>query len=229
MGFSGVPPTIMAQCLHEGFSHPNGYSNESKDIKIGSMQMFFKNSSSCEDVGPGNFPVEEVHKISVLDIRIANADRHSGNILISKGDDGKTVLIPIDHGYCLPETFEDCTFDWRYWPQAREPYSLDTVDYIRTLDAEQDIALLKYYGWDVSPDCARTLRVSTMLLKKAVERGFTPFAIGSIMCRETINEESVIEGIIREAEESLLPGMSEAAFLDITSQIMDSTLDKLGK
>ncbi|KAI4302904.1 hypothetical protein MLD38_038597 [Melastoma candidum] len=229
MGFSGVPPTIMARCLHEGFNHPNGYNGESKDVKVGSLQMFFKNCGSCEDVGPGNFPVEEVHKISVLDIRMANADRHSGNILISKGDDGKTVLIPIDHGYCLPETFEDCTFDWLYWPQAREPYSSDTIDYIRSLDAEQDIALLKYYGWDVSPDCACTLRVSTMLLKKGVERGLTPFAIGSIMCRETINEESVIEGIIREAEKSLLPGMSEAAFLDMTSQIMDSTLDKLGK
>lgn len=122
--------------------------------------------------------------------------------------------------------FEDCTFDWLYWPQARQPYSPDTIEYINSLDAEQDIALLKYYGWDIPLECARTLRISTMLLKKGVERGLTPFAIGSIMCRETVTKESVIEEIVREAKDSLLPGMSEAAFLEAVSQIMDNKLTK---
>lgn len=55
-------------------------------------------------MGPRAFPVNEVHKITVLDIRLANADRHAGNILLSKeGEEGQLVLIPIDHGYCLPE------------------------------------------------------------------------------------------------------------------------------
>ncbi|KAK4748661.1 hypothetical protein SAY87_015247 [Trapa incisa] len=66
-------------------------------------------------------------------------------------------LVPIDHGYCLPETLEDCTFDWLYWPQACQPYTSSTVDYIDSLDAEQDIAMLKFYGWDVLLECARTL------------------------------------------------------------------------
>lgn len=125
--------------------------------------------------------------------------------------------------------FEDCTFDWLYWPQVREPYSPATLEYINSLDAEQDIALLKFYGWDISIECARTLRISTMLLKKGVERGLTPFAIGSIMCRETGTKESVIEEIVCEAKDSLLPGMSEDTFLGAISQIMDSRLDKLTK
>ncbi|KAB1215455.1 Phosphatidylinositol 4-kinase gamma 2 [Morella rubra] len=229
LGFSGVPPTILVRCLHEGFNHPNGYKCTPKNVKIGSLQLFMKHDGSCEDIGPGAFPVDEVHRITVLDIRTANADRHSGNILFRKDQDGKTVLIPIDHGYCLPETFEDCTFDWLYWPQVREPYSPDTLEYINSLDAEQDIALLKFYGWDLSIECARTLRISTMLLKKGVERGLTPFAIGSIMCRETVTKESVIEEIVREAKDSLLPGMSEDTFLGAISQIMDSRLDKLTK
>ncbi|KAK7833825.1 phosphatidylinositol 4-kinase gamma 4 [Quercus suber] len=227
LGFAGVPPTALVRCLHKGFYHPEGYDCTSKNVKIGSLQLFMKNDGSCEDIGPGSFPVDEVHKISVLDIRMANADRHAGNILFRKREDGQTVLIPIDHGYCLPEIFEDCTFDWLYWPQARQPYSPDTVDYINSLDAEQDIALLKFYGWDIPLECARTLRVSTMLLKKGVERGLTPFAIGSIMCRENLTKESVIEEIVREAKDSLLPGMSEAALLEAVSQIMDSQLDKL--
>ncbi|XVE64673.1 hypothetical protein DITRI_Ditri07aG0119600 [Diplodiscus trichospermus] len=227
MGFAGVPPTCMVQCLHKGFNHPDGYECVPENAKIGSLQMFIKNSGSCEDMGPGGFPVEEVHKISVFDIRMANADRHAGNILIGKGGDGQTLLIPIDHGYCLPENFEDCTFDWLYWPQSQKPYSSNTIDYIKSLDAEQDIALLKFYGWDVTVECARTLRISTMLLKKGVERGLTPFAIGSIMCRETLNKESVIEQIVHEAQDPLLPDLSEAAFIEIVSQVMDSWLDKL--
>lgn len=104
-GFSGVPPTLMVKCLHRGFNYPEGYESSSGNIKIGSLQMFVKNEGSCEEIGPHNFPAHEVHKISVLDIRLANADRHAGNILISReGEDGQIVLTPIDHGYCLPET-----------------------------------------------------------------------------------------------------------------------------
>lgn len=104
-GFAGVPPTAMVQCLHKGFHHPGGCEYNSSNVKVGSLQMFMRNIGSCEDMGPLAFPVEEVHKISVLDIRLANADRHAGNILVSKDNEhGQTVLIPIDHGYCLPET-----------------------------------------------------------------------------------------------------------------------------
>ncbi|KAA8528225.1 hypothetical protein F0562_035524 [Nyssa sinensis] len=230
MGFAGVPPTVMVQCLNKGFNHPDGFECAPKNIKIGSLQMFMKNYGSCEDMGPRDFPMEEVHKISVFDIRMANADRHAGNILVSKeGENGRIVLIPIDHGYCLPENFEECTFDWLYWPQARQPYSQDTIGYIKSLDAEQDIALLKFYGWDLSLKCSRTLRISTMLLKKGAERGLTPFDIGSIMCRETLNKESMIEEIVHKAQDSMIPGMGESAFLETVSQIMDFQLDRLKK
>ncbi|XP_043706799.1 phosphatidylinositol 4-kinase gamma 4-like [Telopea speciosissima] len=225
-GFAGVPPTVMVRCLHGGFNHPDGYQFATKNVKIGSLQMFVKNIGSCEDMGPGAFPVEEVHKISVLDIRLANADRHAGNILVGREGD-QTVLIPIDHGYCLPENFEDCTFEWLYWPQAQESYTPETVEYIRSVDAEKDIALLKFYGWNISRECALTFRISTMLLKKGAERGLTPFSIGSIMCRETLKKESVIEKIVHEARDTVLPGTSEAAFLESVSQIMDCHLDEL--
>ncbi|KAL3499216.1 hypothetical protein ACH5RR_038309 [Cinchona calisaya] len=228
VGFAGVPPTVMAQCSHKGFYHPEGFENAYKNMKIGSLQMFMNNSGSCEDMGPRDFPVEEVHKISVFDIRTANADRHAGNILVTReGEEGQIVLIPIDHGYCLPENFEDCTFDWLYWPQACEPFSPETISYIKSLDAELDIALLKSHGWDLSLECARTLRISTMFLKKGAARGLTPFAIGSMMCRETLNKKSMIEDIVHEARESMLSNINEVAYLEIVAEIMDIQLDKL--
>lgn len=123
--------------------------------------------------------------------------------------------------------FEDCTFDWLYWPQAQQPYSADIIEYIKSLDAEQDIELLKFHGWDLPLECARTLHIGTMLLKKGAERGLTPFAIGSIMCRKTLKKESIIEQIVQEAQEAVLPGTSEAVFLESVSLIMDHYLDKI--
>ncbi|WOK95690.1 phosphatidylinositol 4-kinase gamma 4-like [Canna indica] len=229
-GFAGVRPTVLAQCLHPGFKHPAGCDPASMNFKIGSLQMFAKNNGSCEDMGPRAFPVQEVHKISVLDIRLANADRHAGNILFCKeGEEGRVVLVPIDHGYCLPENFEDCTFEWLYWPQSRQPFSSETIEYIKLLDAEQDIALLKFYGWDLSLECARTIRISTMLLKKGAEKGLTPYDIGNILCRETIKKKSRIEEIIQEAQDAVLPGTSEAVFLESVSVVMDRYFDGLTK
>ncbi|CAG7861073.1 unnamed protein product [Brassica rapa] len=231
MGFAGVPPTAMVRSFHKVYNNPKGVDScSTKDAKVGSLQMFMKNDGSCEDIGPGAFPVEQVHKISVFDIRMANADRHAGNILTGKGEDCRTVLIPIDHGYCLPENFEDCTFEWLYWPQAKVPFSEATLDYINSLDAEQDIALLRLNGWDVPEAVSRTLRISTMLLKKGVERNLTPYQIGSVMCRETVNKDSVIEEIMREAHNnSVLPASSEATFLEAVSVAMDRCLDELIK
>lgn len=124
--------------------------------------------------------------------------------------------------------FEDCTFDWLYWPQAREAFSSETVEYIKSLDAEEDIALLKFYGWNLPSKCARVFRISTMLLKKGVEllKTPSPFAIGKLMCRENMNKQSVIEEMVQEAEDLLLPGSSEAAFIQTISEVMDRCLCK---
>ncbi|XP_023004967.1 phosphatidylinositol 4-kinase gamma 4-like [Cucurbita maxima] len=222
-GFAGVPPTVFVKCFHDGFSQSH---RSGKSIKIGSLQMFMENNGSCEDFGAGAFPTKEVHKISVLDIRLANADRHAGNILLGKErEGGRTVLIPIDHGYCLPTSFEDCTFEWLYWPQAQQPYDAETLNYIQSLDAEEDIGLLKFHGWELPLECARTLRISTMLLKKGAKRGLTPFEIGNIMCRENLTKKSVIEECVEEAMDSLLPGTSEATFLETVYEIIDDRLD----
>lgn len=123
--------------------------------------------------------------------------------------------------------FEDCTFDWLYWPQAQQPYDAETLDYINSLDAEEDIALLKFHGWELPLECARTLRISTMLLKKGAKRGLTPFDIGSAMCRETLTKKSVIEECVDEAMDSILPGTSETTFLETVYEIMDHRLDQI--
>uniref|UniRef100_A0A0D9UYL6 1-phosphatidylinositol 4-kinase n=1 Tax=Leersia perrieri TaxID=77586 RepID=A0A0D9UYL6_9ORYZ len=229
LGFAGVPPTVLVQCLH-GYtdkSTKDREEKEEKEPKIGSLQMFMKNSGCCEDIGPGMFPVQEVHKIAVLDMRLANADRHGGNILFHKDEDGQIVLIPIDHGYCLPESFEDCTFEWLYWPQARQPFNIETLNCIKSLDEEEDIKLLKLHGRELSPKCVRVFRVSTMMLKKGAARGLTPYEIGNILCRENITIKSKIEEIVEEAEGVVPSGTGEEPFMEAVSSIMDRRLNEL--
>jgi hypothetical protein len=103
IGFAGVPPTVLIKCCAE-YLQPKDETNARITVKIGSLQMFVQASSNCEDMGPAHFPVHEVHKIAVLDIRLANTDRNGGNILAcNQGDSAEWALVPIDHGYCLPE------------------------------------------------------------------------------------------------------------------------------
>lgn len=49
------------------------------------------------------------------------------------------------------------------------------------------------------------------------------------MCRETVNKDSAIEEIVREAHNSVLPASSEATFLEAVSMAMDRRLDELIK
>ena len=69
----------------------------------------------------------DVHKIGILDLRLFNTDRHSGNMLVNviEGSeashawrDEQCELIPIDHGFCLPEALEPPYFEWMHWPQV---------------------------------------------------------------------------------------------------------------
>jgi len=46
--------------------------------------MYKEHLSSCEDISANTFPVKQIHKIGILDIRIANTDRNEANILLKK-------------------------------------------------------------------------------------------------------------------------------------------------
>lgn len=90
------------------------------------LQAYVAAEGDCEERGTAIFSAEEVHKIAILDIRLANCDRNGGNILVKRSQGKQTCqwqLIPIDHGYCLPATFADVSFEWMYWPQASHQVS----------------------------------------------------------------------------------------------------------
>ncbi|GKD26141.1 phosphatidylinositol 4-kinase gamma 4-like protein, partial [Tanacetum coccineum] len=138
--------------------------------------------------------VDEVHKIAML---FANADRHLGNILRDSRQDGLCQLIPIDHGCCFPSSFKDCRFEWMSWPQATKPFSQMECAYIETLSSEEDISLLRTYGWNMPSANRRIFRATTMLLKRGAKKWWSPFKIGEMMSRSSRawDMESMIESV----------------------------------
>ena len=83
------------------------------------------------EMGASRFGARDVHRIGILDLRIWNTDRHAGNILVRRQrassaglsglqmlDSSQLELVPIDHGFCLPESLEPPYFEWLHWPQV---------------------------------------------------------------------------------------------------------------
>lgn len=133
-GWAGVPETYIA--------HVGG--------KVGSLQRFVHSHGQSWDTTPAQFNVEDVHRIGVLDIRLLNADRHGGNILYvaGEGEEEGTRVLPIDHGFVLPEELHDTDFEWEWMPQSKVPFSQATLDYIEALSPESDAVKLKTLGFD---------------------------------------------------------------------------------
>lgn len=86
--FAGVPATDLVVCNHPSFNNSPVETTPAEEcVKIGSFQEFKEHDFDAEDISPSRaskFPVNEVHKIAILDIRLFNTDRHGGNILIRK-------------------------------------------------------------------------------------------------------------------------------------------------
>jgi hypothetical protein len=219
-GFAAVPATSLANLCDGASSGGDGLG------KLGSLQAFVRADAEAEELGPGLFPVREVHKITQLDIRLANTDRNAGNILVQKrgGGEGGTgmFLVPIDHGYALPHTLEDVCFEWEFWPQAKIPYDEETKAYIAGLDVERDAALLRSEGIELSPASERVLRVCTVLLQKAAQRGCCPADIAGMMSRPMPNRASDLEKLASRAAAAALGGGGPGASAAAPSPVVDA-------
>ncbi|KNA17063.1 hypothetical protein SOVF_083600 [Spinacia oleracea] len=191
--FAGVPATALVKITHSIFNvndGVNGNKPHKKKLvsKIASCQQFIPHDFDASDHGTSSFPVSSVHRIGILDIRIFNTDRHAGNLLVRKLDGvgrfGQVELIPIDHGLCLPESFEDPYFEWIHWPQASIPFSEDELAYIESLDPDKDCEMLRSELPMIRDACLRILVLCTIFLKEAAAFGLCLAEIGEMMSRE---------------------------------------------
>ncbi|KAG9450014.1 hypothetical protein H6P81_009979 [Aristolochia fimbriata] len=225
-GFAGVPPTALVSISEAAFR-----SNRSKTMaavapapapsRMASIQRFVPHDYDAGDLGFSSFSVASVHRIGILDIRILNIDRHTGNILVTKQSttagfgshlndgcavDGPTELVPIDHGLCLPEAIEDPYFEWLHWPQASVPFSEAEFDYINGLDPTRDAELLRSELPLLKESSIRVLLLCTIFLQRAAAASLCLADIGDMMTREFggIREEpSVLDTLCAEAKATM--------------------------
>lgn len=185
-------------------------------MKLGSLQEFVQHECDTSEMGPSRFAARDVHRIGILDIRIFNTDRHAGNMLVRmprastvdlKNLSAPYELVPIDHGFCLPETLEAPYFEWLHWPQTLQPFTEDELQYIRDLDIQKDKGILRQNLPNLRPECVRVLEVSTLLLQACAAAGLNLFEIASVMTRPFIEcdeEASELEKICVHAKQCAL-------------------------
>jgi hypothetical protein len=230
-----VPPTAMVclkQTSNKKYASVDWHGNQGKR---GSLQMFVPYEADCEEMGVSQFKKHEVHKIALLDIRLANTDRNASNMLArrlpvpaegSPGPGQEWTLVPIDHGYCLPGSLSDIAFDWIYWPQASEPFDEEMLTYIGSLDVDKDLEKLASHGIKLRPECELVFRICNILLHLGVQKGLTAYDLGNIMCRQTM-QQSILEKISNQA----LKKLSKGRFLQGTGKLqlheVDSSMEEL--
>ena len=216
--FARVPETALGK-IRIKFNQVslNSSSSWSHGYKLCSLQEYIRHECSSEDMGFSLYDADDVHRIAILDIRLANQDRHLGNILVCKNrpynndvtssssssssasksapieysmekvdltKQSQFKLIPIDHGFCLPHilSLNESTFCWLTWPQAKLPVSTLLKDYVRSLDYNKDVSMLKtQIGESIPESSLMTLQVCTMLLQKGIEKGLSLYDIGTLM------------------------------------------------
>ena len=168
--YSNVPPT----CITTLQLHPDA------NPSCGSLQQFIAAQGTAEDWGYSTFKVDQVHKIALLDIRLFNADRHAGNILITS----KEEMIPIDHGFCLPaiDRLQSARFEWLRWPQSRAPLGPRAKDYIANMNIERDVFVLRHLG--IEEDSITTFRMTSEILRFGINAGHSLHSIGQIFVRK---------------------------------------------
>jgi len=184
-GYTGVPNTIITTVRHPTFKGGE---------KRGSLQRFVPASTDMSDLGPADIPVDEVHKIGLVDLLLFNVDRHEGNLLLrtrkSQGSDVLTrELVPIDHGLCLPVLVSretgpsrnlmlDLYFAWESWPQAKQPFGAKARRFLQALSPKAVSRLVTVLKADLGNHAIplpalTTLKVGALLLRLCAQGGKT--------------------------------------------------------
>jgi len=197
---AGVPATVLVSLRSE--------LRGQQTTKEGSFQLFVPSASPSGDFGASAFDLSQVQSIAALDMRLINTDRHDGNLLVQRSSldhatgTHKFVLVPIDHGNCLPENLEVACFEWAWlgWPQANKPLLSEIRDAILNIDIKCDTQLLQILS--IREECIRTMRLATLFLQTCVRQCplMTLAQIGNLMSRQDLNEFSELERLVSKSK-----------------------------
>jgi len=213
-GFHGVPRTTRVE-VKAGIDEFHWAKKPSQPrFKVGSLQEFVSFDDSAEDLGFSKFPVREVHKIAMLDIRLLNLDRNISNILVKCPFGRPLQLVPIDHGFSLPERLSkvglprgttSATVDWCWtdWPQAKIPLDPFAVKYLREIDIDADCERLRE-ELGIPEGSLANMRLAHIILLKAAKFKVSLYRLAQLFTRRDFDKPSELENLCSNAEKLAL-------------------------
>jgi len=176
-GLAGVPETTVVECRHPKFQ----YADREVRDKVGSLQVFVEHDGVAEDYGVDRLETARLQAVAALDVRALNCDRNSANLLVPRRGE-RLAVVPIDHGFCLPEVLEIEWFDWCWidWPQLAAPVCDEVKKALAASDPAADAAALRD-ALGLRPKCLRLARAAAELLKRGVAAGLTLRDVASLV------------------------------------------------
>jgi hypothetical protein len=144
------------------------------------------NSSKCDDYDP-KFD-EEGGSLSPKEFDLCPDE------VIPKND--SYVLVPIDHGYCLPSKLliNEIDWAWFYYPQINRPVHKDIKEYLKNLDINVILKdLLSQVGISLPNEAIFLTKIAHQLVVDGVAANLNLYEISLIVARMNEDVPSTLE------------------------------------
>jgi len=182
---AAVPVTSRATISVNGEENVSGSVQAFVNGALGFIEDFAMPRSldkACEFV-----TIEEAEALALLDMRVFNMDRHTGNLLLLRHEKPHG-LGPIDHGCCLPPWWclSEAIFEaWQSWPQLQCEPSASGRCLARMCHEKlpQTVQAVKGVGLDDAS--VLTLRICTSLVAVGIgDLGIPVGRLSTLMLRD---------------------------------------------
>jgi len=88
-----------------------------------------------------------------------------------------------------------------FWPQVKEPVNKECLEYVKNLDVEADVTLLRMALPSIPEESLFSLYIGTTLLQHCLlNRKMVLYDIATLLIRTTIDDPSPLEKIIEKTE-----------------------------
>jgi hypothetical protein len=131
-----IPPTALVTTSYRYFHYRPDLEGV-QPVKQCSMQKIIPDVEEAHTITEHEIPslLPHLPSIAMIDICLANSDRHAGNLMIKRDEKGVSEVFPIDHGCILPDNFG--TGGLFFWYSLVDPsvrFSTTEQDRIRSID-----------------------------------------------------------------------------------------------
>lgn len=162
-----TPEVVISYIYSKEFIQETGEEGK----KLCAVQKMVENDGNLTLLSPSDEAEVKplLPKIIYIDLVIANSDRNRGNLLIKRTMGHVTDLIPIDHGYVLPDNFASgAKFCWYAMLDGTELFPNEITSQILKFDLSQALSIVASKLLDPI-GAQNTLSVSLLLTKTLCE------------------------------------------------------------